>query len=160
MKIIELKSDWDMGRIAKVIAGFPGIGKSHYQKNHKGMIILDSDSTDFSWSDEEKTERNPDFPNNYIEHIKSNLGKVDIILVSTHDEVRKALEDNNIDYTLVYPEQELEREYMIRYHLRGSDEKFMDFISARWDEMIENMQKETFPKHIVLKSDEYLSDRI
>ena len=35
-------------------------------------------------------ERNPNFPNNYIEHIKENIGKVDYIFVSSHLVVRQA----------------------------------------------------------------------
>lgn len=147
-------------RKTKVIAGFPGIGKTYFMKHNSDKSISDSDSTNFSWADEEKTERNPEFPSNYIQHIKDNLGKVDIILVSTHDEVRKALEDNKIEYTLVYPDKELKDEYIKRYSERGSDYKFMDFINTRWDDMINGLEKETYPKKVSLKSGQFLSDKL
>ena len=47
----------------KIIAGFPGIGKS-YVFNQRKYKCLDSDSSLFSWI--EKGVRHPDFPNNYI----------------------------------------------------------------------------------------------
>lgn len=62
-----------------VISAFPGCGKSHFFRENKDKEVLDSDSSKF-----DKTH----FPQNYIEHIKSNLGKVDIIMVSSHKEVR------------------------------------------------------------------------
>lgn len=59
-------------------------------------MCLDSDSSNFSWVKDENgnntKERNPEFPKNYIEHIKSNIGKVDVIFVSSHKVVREALE--------------------------------------------------------------------
>jgi hypothetical protein len=51
-----------------VISAFPGCGKSHYFRNNSDKIVLDSDSSTFDKSD---------FPRNYIQHIKSNLGMVD-----------------------------------------------------------------------------------
>jgi spore cortex formation protein SpoVR/YcgB (stage V sporulation) len=51
-----------------VISAFPGCGKSHFFRNNKDKEVLDSDSSKFDKAH---------FPKNYIEHIKSNLGKVD-----------------------------------------------------------------------------------
>ena len=66
-----------------IISGFPGIGKSHLYD--RGWDALDSDSSHFSWvkdSEGKNTkERHPDFPNNYMEHIKNNLGKYYYIFV-------------------------------------------------------------------------------
>lgn len=86
--------------MAIVISGFPGIGKSYMYNNMKDLKILDSDSSKFSWVKDEEgkntKERNPDFPNNYIKHIKDNMDSSDIILVSSHKVVRDALKDNDI----------------------------------------------------------------
>ena len=62
-----------------VVSAFPGCGKSHLFRNKGEKKILDSDSSTFDKSQ---------FPQNYIEHIKFNIGEVDIILVSSHKEVR------------------------------------------------------------------------
>jgi hypothetical protein len=138
----------------KVVAGFPGVGKSFFFDRY--LSSLDSDSSLFSWI--EKGVRNPDFPNNYMDHIKYSMGRVDFIFVSTHEEVRRALEENDIEYTIVYPSNELKEEYLQRYRNRGSDEKFIQFIGNMWYGFIEDIEMETYPKHVKLKSGQYLKD--
>ena len=147
----------------KIISAFPAVGKSWLYNNQSqlGLSILDSDSSNFSWI--EKGVRHPDFPNNYIQHIKENIGKVDIICVSSHDVVRKALQDNNIHYILVYPNINDKEEYLQRFKNRGNDEKFIEFIefiSNNSNKFINDMDNETFPELIKLKSGEYLESII
>jgi hypothetical protein len=113
--------------------------------------------------DEEIKVRNPDFPKNYIEHIKENIGKVDYIFVSTHAEVRQALAEAGIDFTIVFPEQSLRAEWVGRCFLRGSGENFCQLIADQWDEWIWQMEVEVEynnRKHYRLKSGEYLSDAL
>ena len=160
---------------AIVISAFPACGKSVYFKewsqyskeNHWkggtmhgsdelcGDKILDSDSSDFSWVKDKDgnntTERNPDFPKNYIQHIKDHLYTEDIIFVSSHDVVRKALEENNIDYFLVYPDRSLETAWVRRMEDRGNNEKFISFITTNWDKFIDDIEAETFPTKIKLE---------
>jgi hypothetical protein len=140
----------------KVISGFPGVGKSHFHKNNPDLIILDSDSSSFSWV--EKGVRNPDFPNNYIRHIKENLGKVNVILLSSHKQVRDALRENDIGYTMVYPDKSLKHEYLSRYKGRGSDENFLGMIDKNWDGFIDELETEEYPIKITLKEGQYLQD--
>jgi len=139
----------------KVISGFPAVGKS-FLSEQSDLTVLDSDSSNFSWVRE--GERHPDFPNNYIEHIKNSIGKVDYILVSSHDIVREALRENNIPYTLVYPSFELKDEYSDRYRNRGNNEGFIKFIDSNWHKFISDIENETFPKLVELESGQYLSD--
>ena len=117
----------------KVISGFPGVGKS-YLFNNTDLKVLDSDSSNFSWIKDSEgrntKERNPDFPQNYIDHIKKNIGKVDIILTSSHDVVRKALKESCIDYILVHPNIRAKEEYIERYTQRGNDESFIKMINV------------------------------
>lgn len=128
-----------------VISAFPGCGKSYcfLNYNNKDLKILDSDSSQFSWIKDKNgnntTQRNSDFPNNYIKHIKENIGKVDIIFVSSHEIVRKVLFDNNIRIILIYPYKHCKHEYIKRFRDRGNDENFITFISDNWDEFIDNM---------------------
>lgn len=146
-----------------IISGFPGVGKTEFFKDQKyhGRVCLDSDSSDFSWIKDENgnntKERNPEFPKNYIEHIKENIGKVDIVFVSSHDVVRKALEESNVKYVLVYPELIAKDEYIRRYRQRGNDDGFIKFISDNWDSFINDMKNETFPYKKELKEWQYLS---
>lgn len=128
-----------------VISAFPGCGKTYCFNNYQDKYsMLDSDSSDFSWIKDENgnntKERNPDFPNNYIEHIKENIGKVDIIFVSSHEVVREALKENNIKTVIVYPKKELKEEWIRRFKARGNNEGFIKFISDNWDNFIEDIE--------------------
>lgn len=142
----------------KVVSGFPGIGKSFIFNEESDLIVLDSDSSQFSWIS--PGVRHPDFPNNYIHHIQNNLGKADIILVSSHDIVREALKINSIEYVLVYPDRTLKQEYLQRYKDRENKESFLDFFNSKWDEFINQMEEEAFPQTFVLEKGQYLKDVI
>ena len=146
----------------KIISAFPACGKTYVFDNFKDKVILDSDSSKFSWVivNNQKV-RNPDFPENYINHIKENIGKVDYILVSTHDNVRKALEEAGIDFYLVYPDRSLKEEWIGRCFLRGSGEKFCQLIADNWDNWMDGLEEDS-KKHnyMKLKSGEHLSDVI
>lgn len=139
-----------------VISGFPGVGKSHFFRDNPNLVVLDSDSSLFSWV--RNGVRHPEFPQNYIEHIKANLGKVRVILVSSHKVVRDALRENGIKYVLVYPDKSLKEEYLRRYRARGSDEVFLQMIADKWDGFIDDIIAEEYPTKRVLQSGEYLSD--
>ena len=119
----------------KIVSAFPGVGKTTYHKNNPDTT-LDSDSSGFSWVVDEhgnKT-RNPSFPQNYINHIKENIGKYKYIFVSSHKEVRDALLDNCIFFYLVYPDDNRKDEFIQRYRDRGNDENFIKLVDSKWDE--------------------------
>lgn len=132
----------------QIIAGFPGVGKSYF-KNNSGLSVLDSDSSTFDKAH---------FPQNYIEHIKENIGKVDIILISTHELVRKALVENDLRFTLVYPTFNQIVAYKKRYIERGSPQKLIDIIVDNWDEWLDDLSLQTNCTHIVLPPRKTLSD--
>lgn len=148
----------------RVIAAFPACGKTYCFDRNEDYIILDSDSSKFSWiypEDSIAKRRNPEFPKNYIDHIKENIGKVDYIFVSTHEEVRKALADAGIEFTLVFPEWPLRAEWVGRCFIRGSGEKFCQLITDKWEEWLWQMEDEVISnnrKYYRLKAGEYLSD--
>ena len=110
--------------ITKIISAFPGTGKSHYHNAHPDTT-LDSDSSMFSKSD--------DFPENYINHIKENIGKYDIIFVSSHKVVRDALRNNCMFFYLIYPSKDQKDIYLDRYRKRGSPDQFVKLIKDNWD---------------------------
>jgi hypothetical protein len=136
---------------AKVISAFPGCGKTHFFKNNKGKVVLGSDSSTFDKSD---------FPRNYIEHIKENLDSADIIMVSSHKDVREALVKNGIDFTLVYPNIELKDQFVERYIERGSPESFVELLGNNWDVWVSETMNQEGCDRVELKSGEYLSDVI
>ena len=132
-----------------ILSAFPGTGKTYFYNKYNGtngLVILDSDSSNFSWIKDENgnntTTRNPDFPNNYINHIKENIGKADVIFVSSHDIVRQALNDNDIKYIVVYPDNDCKDEYLERYRNRGNTEEFINMMDKNWDKFIDGMKND------------------
>lgn len=147
-----------MGK-AIVIAGFPGIGKSFLFK-HKNIKAADSDSSLFSWVTVDGVrKRNPDFPKNYIEHIQKASRKNDVVLVSTHADVRKALDAAGICYALVYPEQSCKQEYIDRYVGRDSPETFCKMMSEKFNDFVAECMDHSSPEahHYQLKKHQFLS---
>lgn len=143
-----------------IVAGFPGVGKTHYYNQvisfNPSIKIHDSDSSKFSWIlNSGKKQRNPDFPNNYINHIKSLQG---LVLVSTHPEVRSSLEENNLHYYLVYPSRLLKEEYLQRYRTRGSPPSFISLMDEQWDSFIDSVQSTEGCTHVTLTPGMYLKD--
>ena len=145
---------------AVLISGFPGIGKSTLVSNPGPYTLLDSDSGNFSWNNKEKRERNPDWPLNYLEYIISNRDKADGILISSHREVRNALVNAAMRFTLVYPAQEMKDEYINRYVVRGSDLQFVELIRANYEAWIQELMAQQGCNHVVLQPGQYLSDVI
>lgn len=150
-----------MNKKTKVISGFPGVGKTKFFKSaiNDNTVILDSDSSNFSWLPGKMgIERDPDFPNNYISHIKANMGKADYILVSSHQEVRDKLREEDIIYYLVYPALECKSEYLERYRRRGSKFEFIQFMNKNWENFIKQLVDDPYPRKVELSQfKQYLS---
>lgn len=145
-----------------IISGFPGIGKTTFKNNHTELVVLDSDSSQYS--------QDESFPQNYIDHVKENIGKADVILLSSHKVVRDALNKEGIKYTAVFPlrineGQEYSRdyeyiaksEYIKRYRDRGNTEDFIKLIGDNWEAWISDLIL-TSPKYYPLEEGEYLED--
>ena len=150
-----------------IISGFPGVGKTEFFKSQqilKEYKVLDSDSSNFSWLKfDGKKIRNPDFPQNYINHIKENLGEYHYILVSSHGKVRDALYNNELPFVLVYPLDNIKTRYnyLQRYKKRGNDKAFIEFIKNGWFDFIEEMREQKGCIHVQFKmTTENLSDYI
>ena len=146
-----------------IISAFPACGKSYCYNHYQDKLsMLDSDSSNFSWVKDSEgnntTVRHPEFPNNYIKHIKDNIGKVDVIFVSSHDIVRKALKDNNIKTVIVYPNKILKETWITRFKERGNNEGFINFISKNWDNFIDEIDNEDygFLKQRLSKENSYI----
>ena len=90
----------------------------------------------------QKNTRHPDWPQNYLDHIQTSRGHADIILVSSHDVVRKALEDAGTQFTLVYPSLEMKEEYIQRYVDRGSSEQFIVLFKANYETWIQELMSQ------------------
>lgn len=155
----------------KIYSVFPACGKTWLYEHQEdyNLKILDSDSSQFSWTKcydphgQLVTKfRNPDFPDNYIQHIKENIGKYDYIFVSSHAEVRESLDREGIEFTIVYPEQRCKAEWIGRCFIReqnGESGCSAKLMYDNWDQWIfECVETGRGHNEIVLGSDEYLSD--
>ena len=120
--------------VTTVVCGFPGVGKSHLSKQCRWH---DSDSSKFSWL--EPKVRNPAFPANYTDHIRSLSG---VVLASSHLNVRDALFEAGIPFWLLYPTPDCKAEYLERYRRRGSPESFLELLDKNWDDWILGMDTE------------------
>jgi hypothetical protein len=137
----------------EVILGFPGIGKSFLLNKHKDLVL----EIDIGITAPIKIGKNC-FPERYLQMVKENIGKKQIILLSVYKDVRKALYESNIDFTLVYPIKELKDEYIQRYEKRGSSTKFINYVSDNWGELISELESEKNCNHIQLKEGQFLLD--
>jgi len=128
----------------RIISAFPGTGKTIYHLKHT-ETTLDSDSSNFSWIiDNGEKKRNPNFPNNYIEHIKENIGKYQFIFVSSHKEVREALKDNCLFFYLIYPCRDKKEQYIQRYKNRDNTQDFVKLLENNWDIWIRQCEFEEY----------------
>lgn len=159
----------------EIYSVFPACGKTYLYEHQEdyNLKILDSDSSQFSWLyldfDENgnrirgvRKVRNPDFPSNYIKHIKENIGKYDCIFVSSHASVREVLDKDGIDFTIVYPSQNCKAEWIGRCFIRdknGESGCGAEAMYNNWEQWItECFETGINHKEIVLYSNEHLSD--
>lgn len=150
-----------------IVSAFPGCGKSTFHKsmlegNYKVNISPDKSITsDFCLFDSDSSNFNKDhFPENYITHLKvlSNGTGCKMILVSSHDIVRKEMFLEGIPYLLVYPSREIKEEYIQRYIDRGNNDLFINLLKEKWDDFIDSCEKDPTVYKLILKSGQYLTD--
>lgn len=119
----------------RIISAFAGCGKTYFTK-HTEYNTLDLDSSEF--------EKDENFPQNYINKIKQNIGIYDFILISTHKEVRQVLKDNCLYYYLIYPDIDRKEEFIERLKNCGSTKDLIDKISNNWETWIRDL---SFDEH-------------
>lgn len=140
-----------------VIAGFPGVGKS-YLYDTSELTCVDSDSSKFSKL--EDGSRNPNFVSEYVTHIEEAIKQehVEVVLVSTHQEVREELYKRSIPFTLVIPHRSAKEEFLERYEARGNDAAFIDLVRTNWDDWLDELESQEGCDLVHLHGFEYLSD--
>ena len=144
--------------IGKVWSVFPLCGKT-YCTNKVGIDAVDSDSSQFSWVEKDgKKVRNPDFPRNYIEHIKDTINKHEYVFVSSHQEVRDALEKAGIPFTLVYPHRRCLSKWIERYTKRDFNGFPLQVLVNNWEKWHDELDAQNCDRRIILNDNDYLSD--
>lgn len=141
-----------------IVCGFAGVGKTTFAMQETKLRVVDLESRPFNFSDIEARVVDPAWPRNYLDAIEALRGKVDVILISTHDAVRAELKERNIPFILAYPAPTLKKEYAHRYQTRGGDKRVIESLEKKYDEFIEGMMQETGCTHLVLESGVFLRD--
>ncbi len=128
--------------MARVICGFPGVGKSEAVKYNPNLVDLDVPG---------KTD--------YVETIRELLAEGKDVLLPTWQSLRDELVAAGIHFTLVYPQRDLKANYIARYIRRGSPDKLVETLYQKWDEFITSCETQVGCEHIVLRrSGDYLVD--
>lgn len=149
-----------------LIGGFKAIGKSTLAKKYSNVIDLESSNFEYLMDEEMKRipveqrkgiknrKRNPEWPLNYYSELISNLKKNHIVLFANKTEVVELLNENNIDYYIVWPEENMLDEIVERSRKRGNNEEFISKITS--------VYYRDYPKEndnvICLKKGQYLED--
>ena len=138
-----------------LIAGFGAIGKTAVSKKYNNVMDLESSSFKYIIDDELKKlnpeERkglksrklNKEFPDNYYNEIIKDLEVYEIVLISMHNEIIDLLEENNINYYVVYPEEN-----------RGNKDDFLNGVKDAYYRLYPRKCKNI----IWMKKGEYLED--
>lgn len=147
----------------KIVAAFPGSGKTIFYQKYMD-IVLDSDSSFFSWVKDEHgqntNQRNPNFPINYIKYIKQNIGRYEFILVSTHHVVREALLNNCLFFYYIMPPYDKKNDFIKRYHDRGNDIAFIEMLNANWDKFQNEFHATNKGCEKIIMSSDYLETEL
>ncbi len=138
----------------RIIAGFPGTGKSTFVKSHPFCIDLDS----------ALFPKGEGFVDTYVEAIKQHL-QIDgrCVFVSTHPELLEALVKEGLSFLLVYPGVTLKDEYLARYEGRGDQEEFLKQLDDNWFSYLKGLSEIKLGegcKRVILQRYENLSDVI
>lgn len=88
--------------------------------------------------------RDPDFPNNYIQNIKENIGKFDIIFVDSDLKVRESLSKSGIDFVTVYPYEDYLTDWIGRMYLRDDTDMCIRNQIAKWGHNMKYIQNEPY----------------
>jgi hypothetical protein len=159
-KIYEITKTGDhrVFRMMIIVSAFPGCGKSYCFQHGKSLITHDSDSSDFHFIKKTR-EPNPEWPDNYIKHIMrlKSRGYYDVVFVSSHAEIRKALKKAGLRYLLVYPENDCKSEYLQRYRNRGSSAAFVERLETNWQDWLQSCRDDDAAK-LVLSRGVFLTE--
>ncbi|HHU06727.1 MAG TPA: hypothetical protein GXZ59_00065 [Clostridiaceae bacterium] len=145
----------------KIIAAFPGTGKSYFVARFGQMArAIDLDTNDYTQGyDENGKVINQEFPDNYLSSIKGVIGQTNILFIGCQPEVLNLLRKEGIQATLIYPERQLKEEYASRFNKRGSSQAFNSRIYSNWDQFLDYLEAQD-NERFVLGKGQHISDVI
>ena len=157
-----------------VISGYVCVGKSTVVKKYDNIIDVESNHSQYLWTDEQKKAmleddkfleklkgtnkpKNLKYPDNYIDDIIKAMDNYKVVLIAPGLRYLKLLAEYGIEPVLVFPGIECRVEYIKRAKERGNPMDFVRGIDERWEEGIE--KRMALPnKKIILGPGEYLED--
>lgn len=148
---------------------FPGLGKSYTARVTMAGKAIDAESSKFQWLDyephnEEKNKgklknKNPKWPENYIEFIKEQNTKDQIVLISAQPEILNALGKQCIPFKTITPDVSTKEQIMARYETRGNNKEFINIMSSNFEKVITSMDTNPYASdHLKLKENHRLAD--
>lgn len=102
---------------------------------------------------------NPDFPDNFIQYIKENIGKVDVIFVDSDIRIRKCLNEAKIKFVTIYPWSSCLQEWIGRMYLCNYNDTIIRYRIDGWhNEVLKN--KEPFGDYLIrLSHGKYIDEK-
>lgn len=148
---------------------FPGLGKSYTARVTMVGKAIDAESSKFQWLDyeshnEEKNKgelknKNPEWPKNYIDFIKSQYNENMIVFISAQPEILNALGEQNIPFKTITPDASTKDQIMARYESRGNSKEFINMMSSNFEKFITSMDTNAYASdHLKLKENHRLAD--
>ncbi|MDR0850252.1 MAG: hypothetical protein LBN07_02075 [Christensenellaceae bacterium] len=101
--------------------------------------------------------QNPQFPQNYIDAVIEAAKKYKLVLLAPSPVYLPPLTELGYEPILVFPAIECKYEYIERAEQRGNNETFIQQLTEKWEERINERLSMPYKK-IILSKDEYLED--
>lgn len=144
--------------------GFPGIGKSSVNSH---LRVVDADHERFQFvlpenaplhsrEDTGPVERDPAYPQNYLDYIRSVTA--DVVLLNCHISLLRAL--NRERLLLVYPSPALKEEYLQRYAQRGDNSSYIHYMETAFEQIIAAARDSPYRKYEITDPHIYLQNLI
>lgn len=148
---------------------FPGLGKTYTARVTMAGKAIDAESSKFQWLDyeshnEEKNKgklknKNPEWPENYIDFITKQNTKDQIVLISAQPEILNALGQKGIPFKTITPDVSTKELIMTRYKTRGNNKDFINMLSSNFEKFITNMDTNPYASdHLKLNENHRLAD--
>lgn len=156
----------------KIFAVFGCLGKTMFANRYPDLA-LDIESSPYEYyydgdlRDIEKFKgkveriRNPDFPQNYVEMIKKNIGEYPLIFIVQSKEVMRILDAEGIHYSVVYPDKSKIEQLLNDAKNRGNITRYverLENILENDEDLLQIQNTLKFDELIFLRENEYLSD--
>ena len=103
---------------------------------------------------------NPNFPDNFIQYIKDNIGKVDVIFVDSNIRIRQWLDKAKIKFVTIYPWSSCLQEWIGRMYLCNYSDTIIRYRLDGWhNEVLKN--KEPFGDYLIrLSHGKYIDEKL